>query len=169
MGQLATLETKLGDLYKNAPALPKDTKKTIVEYWPIVALILGVLQLWSAWGLWRLYDGVVSPLADYAQTLATYTGINVGYSSFDKVVIFVSIAFVAVSGALMVAAYKPLKAHAKRGWDLLFLGVILSAGYAVLNIFIDGRGAGSFIGNLIGVAIGLYFLYQIRDSYTAKK
>lgn len=168
MGQLTTLETKLGDLYKSAPALPKDAKKAIVEWWPVVALVLGVLQLAAAWSLWTLYDRYASPLVDYAQTIAAYTGVDVGYSSFDKLVIFVSIAFVVLSGVLMIMAYKPLKARAKRGWDLLFLGVLVSAVYAVLNIFIDGRGVGSFIFNLLGLAIGLYFLYQIRDAYTAK-
>ena len=167
MSQLTALETKLGDLYKSAPALPKDTKKTIVEWWPVVALVLGVVQLWAAYALWHLYS-ISNRFIDYANSFYTYTGQHVGYSGSDKIVIFAGVLVVALSGVLMLMAYGPLKAHAKRGWDLLFLGVMLSVVYAVINIFIDGRGLGSFISNLIGVAIGLYFLYQIRDAYTAK-
>lgn len=168
MGQLATLEKKLGDLYKSAPALPKDVKKTIVEWWPIVALVLGVIQLLAAWGLWSLYR-TYDRVSDFANEFTRYyTGQSAGLDGTEKAVILASIGVVLVSGAIMVAAYGPLKAKAKRGWDLLFLGVLINVIYAVLNIFIDNRGIGSFIMSLVGTAIGLYFLFQIRDAYTKK-
>lgn len=162
------LENKLAELYKGAPALPKKAKDVIVEYLPYVVLVLGVLQIVAAFALWRLADAA-ERFSDFANSLsAYYGGPAVGLSAFDKTVIYVGVVLLAVEAVLMLMAFSPLQKRARRGWDLLFLVSLLQIAYAVVLIFVDGRGVGSFIMSLIGAAIGFYFLFQIRDYYRAK-
>lgn len=162
------LETKLADVYKGAPALPKKAKDAIVEYWPYVVLVLGVLQLLAAWALWGLIDKY-GEVETFVNTLsAYYGGGTVGLSSSDKMIIYVGIGLLVVEAVLMLMAFSPLKNRQRRGWELLFLVSLLQVVYAVVNIFMYNYGVGSFIMNLIGAAIGFYFLFQIRDYYKAK-
>ncbi len=168
MERIAKIEKKLGEVFKDLPALSKPTKKTLADAWPWIALVLGVLQVAAAWALWRLMD-VAQPFIDYANTISQYYGgESIGYSSFDKFVIYLAIASLLVQAAIMFMAFKPLQAKVKRGWDLMFLAALLNVVYAVISIFIDGRGLGGFVMQLVGTSIGFYFLFQIRELYTGK-
>ena len=162
------LEKQLGDLFKDLPALPKNVKETLVAIWPWVALVLGVLQLAAAWQLWRLFDRA-QPYLDLANQYSQYfTGESIGYSSFEKTMIYVAIAMLVVQGVIMLMAFGPLKNRLKRGWDLMFLSALVSVAYAVVTIFIDARGFGSFVMSLVFTAVGLYFLFQLKDMYSTK-
>lgn len=168
MESLKTLENKLANLYKDLPALPKSTKESIVSFWPIVVAVLGVLQLFAAWALWRLFDRA-NDAANFVNSFTSYyTNTTVGYSAFDKTVIYLGIAILAVEAVVMLLAVSPLNKRQRRGWDLIFLAAVVQVVYAVVSTFIDGRGVGSLIMNLLGSAVGFYFLFQIREYYTGK-
>jgi hypothetical protein len=155
-------ETALADVYKGAPKLSDKTKETLVKIWPILALIFGVLQVWAAWGLWdltRRVDSVVNYLGTYVTT-AGY-----GYSGKDKFFIYLGILSLLVDGVILLMAYPKLKKRQKGGWDLIFLGSLINVAYSVVNLFISGRGFGSFLMSLIGSAIGFYLVFQVRDKY----
>jgi hypothetical protein len=165
MKQLETIEKPLEDLFKGLPVLKKETKASIAQYWPIVTLVLGILQFIVAWALWgtlTFFERVYGPASQWAQY---YGGIDLGYSSFDRFVIYAGVLTLVVSGALMIAAYAPLKARLKKGWNLLFLSFLLNVPYAVLAIFMDQRGIGTFIFSLLGTAVLLYFLFQVKELY----
>lgn len=168
MGQLKTLETKLGDLYKDAPALPKKAKDFIVQYVPYLALLAGVLQLWGAYVVWRYMDRY-GEVSDFVNQLSQYYNhTSIALSNFDKTILYVGIVALVVEAVVLLMAFSPLQQKARRGWDLLFLVSVLQVAYAVLAIFMHGYGIGNFIGNLIGAAIGFYFLFQIRSAFTKK-
>lgn len=162
------LETKIGDLFKGAPPLPENAKKSLVNAWPWIALIFGVLQLLAAWGLWGL-TRYVDRLNDVTNTLSMYyTGRAAGMSSLDKTIIYLALIVLVVDAVILLMAYPELKKKSKAGWDLLFLGSLINLAYAVVSIFIDDRGFGSFIFSLLGSAIGFYLLFQVKDHYTHK-
>ena len=72
-------ETKATALNDKMPQLPADAKKTLVEWMPWISLVAGVLGLWAALALWRLYD-VVSPYAEFANEISrAYGGPGVDY------------------------------------------------------------------------------------------
>ncbi len=168
MSTLKTLEKQIGDLFKDLPPLPKNIKDFLVQVWPYLALIFGILQLFAAWGLWNLMRAT-TPLLDYANELNSYAGIqNVGYSSAEKTIIYGGIAILAVNAVIMLMAFSQLKARAQRGWDLIFLATLINVVYGVVQIFISGQGFGSFLVSLIGTAIGLYLLFQVKDMYGKK-
>lgn len=168
MERIKVLEDKLAGVFKDLPALPKNAKETIVQYWPIAAVVFGLLQLWVAYGLWDLLDkyNKVSDLVDsFAQY---YTGASAGLSSLEKTSAYLGIAVLLISGVLMLLAAAPLQKRARKGWDLLFLAVVVQVAYSVVSIFTVEGGVGSFLANLVGAAVGFYFLFQIREYYGKK-
>lgn len=165
MERIRVLENKLADVYKSAPALSKETKDSIVGFWPYLMAILAVLQLWAAWVLWRLADRT-DAAADYVNSfLQSYGTATVGLSSTEKFVIYIGIVLLVVEAVLMLMAYGPLQKRERRGWDLIFLVSVVQVLYAVVSVFVYGNGVGSLLLNLLGAAIGFYFLFQIRGHY----
>jgi hypothetical protein len=167
MSALRSLEASLDDIFaRKAPSLPSNAKKIIVEYLPYINLVLGVLTLLAAWGL---YDAArrVNNLVDYANSLSTAYGgnVNVDHLTFT---VWLSIIVLLIEGALYIAAFKPTKARRKSGWDLLFYALLVNVAYGLIVTFTYYGGAGRLIGSLIGSAIGLYFLFQIRASYKTR-
>lgn len=168
MAYLKELETKLHNVFGvQAPKMPEGGKKFFVQYLPILTLIGGVLTVLAAWSLWQAAH-TVSRLAEWANEFSrTYGGETVSTSQMTFWV-WLALGFLAVNAVLYFMAYGPLKAHAKRGWDLLFYTALLGVAYSVVTIFVDGRGFGSFLLGLLGSAIGFWILFQIRPAYVHK-
>ena len=164
MELLNKLEAALAGLYKGAPKLSQNAKKTIVNIWPIAALVFGVLQLWAAWVLWDWGRNVNKVL----DVFNSYLGTDVGVRNLSAIY-WISLVVLVVDAILLLAAYRGLKARAKSGWNLLFYGALLNAVYGVFSAFNDYGGAGSLIIQLIVSAIVLYFLFAIRDQYSGAK
>jgi hypothetical protein len=163
------LETRIGNLLKGAPALPESTKKSLVEAWPWIAVILGVLQVISALALWSVVSAAERAI-DVANTYSLiYNGVSAGLTAMDKTVIYLAIIVLVVSSVILFKAYPELKKQTKRGWDLLFLGSLVNVVYAVITLFINQRGVSSFVFSLIGSVIGFYLLFQVREKYHTTK
>lgn len=168
MADLLPLEKNFSDMSKGLPVLPAGGKKALVEWAPWLALLGGVFSLWSAWVLWHWAHSVDS-LINYANTFsAAYGGPKVATSRLS-VGIWLGIAVLAVEGIIYLMAYPGLKDKRKAGWNMLYWGALLNIAYGLVVMFTSYGGVGNFIGSLIGSAIGLYFLFQIRGSYTADK
>lgn len=166
MAALSQLEKSLEGVFKSAPKLPESGKKTLVEWFPWLALIFGVLQLLAAYWLWKL-TRVVDVVNDLVNSLSRYyTDTSVGLSSSDKTLIYIGVVVLVIDAVIFLMAYPGLKARAKRGWDMLFLGAVINVAYSVLAIFINGRGIGSFLLGLLGSVVTFWLLFQIRSSYT---
>jgi hypothetical protein len=167
MSALQNLETKLNDVFaKNAPKLPANGRKAIVEYLPWVNLVLGLLTLWAAYALWQ-WAHVANGLVDYANRLSAAYGGPAVVTRRLSFMIWVGLVVLAVEAVLYIAAFPALRARKKAGWNLLFYALLVNAAYGVVVLFTDYGGFGSFVGSLIGSVIGLYFLFQIRGSYSA--
>lgn len=163
MEALHKLEDQLAPLFKDMPALPKGFKDALVQYWPYIALVLGILQLLAAISLF----GLVAT----ANTFISYAGYVTGnaYTGFSLIAAYAGIVLLLVNAVIFLMAYSPLTKKLKRGWDLLFLSIIINLVYGITQVFIGSRGVSSMLGSLLGTAIGLYLLFQIRSLYTAKK
>src|SRR3990167_7508677 len=113
MGMLDGLESALAGVYKGAPKLSQNAKKTMVKFWPMVALVLGVLHLLSALALWN-WGRDVNKVADvfnaYLGTSSTVYNLGVMY--------WLSLVVLVIGALLLLAAYKGLAARAKSGWSL---------------------------------------------------
>ena len=166
MKVLSKVESSLADVFKGLPQFPDSTKEGLAKIWPWLALIGGVIQLFAALAFWRLADWA-DRVTDLNDTLSLYyTGYESGPTNMDKTVIYIGVATLLVEAVLLLMAFPKLQQRLRSGWDLLFLGAMLNVAYGVLQIFTFDRGFGSFVGSLVGSAIGLYLLFQVREKFS---
>jgi len=169
MSALKSLEDSLEDVFvKKSPALPENGKKMIVEWLPWITLILGVLSLWAAYGLWH-WAHVANDFINSVNTLsATYGGSAIDVNRMGATV-WLSLIVLTIMALIYIAAFSPLKALKKSGWNLLFYAALINIVYGVVVMFTDYGSFGNLVFTIIGSAIGLYFLFQIRGHYKAAK
>ncbi len=167
MELLKKAEDSLGNVFKNAPKLPENAKKTIVDFAPWVTLLLGILMLASAWWLWD-WANSTTKLVDYANELSRAFGGKDVASDRLTVVIWLGLIAQAAQAVLYILAYSGLKARKKGGWNLLFYAALVNIAYGVIILFTDYGTFGNFLASLVGSAIGFYFLYQIRPYYNGR-
>jgi hypothetical protein len=168
MSSVDSLEKTLGDAFKGAPKLPQGGKKALVQWLPWINLVLGILSLWTAYALWH-WAHLANTLIDYANSLSRSLG-GVGVVTHRlSFGIWLGIIVLIIEGLFYLAAFPGTRDHKKAGWDLMFYALLVNAVYGVVILFTNYGGVGNLIGYLIGTVIGLYLLFQIRDSYGAAK
>lgn len=157
-------EDLLEPVYKGLPPLSKGAKDWFVKVWPILALILGIIQLLLAWSLWHtghLVSNAVNYLNQVSRLYGNGTTVqNLGFFYWLALVVLI------INGVILLIAYPGLKARKKTGWDMLFLAGIVNVIYG-LSLAFDSNygGIGQFIGAIIGSAIAFYLLFQVRSYY----
>ncbi|HZM63843.1 MAG TPA: hypothetical protein VFB59_01790 [Candidatus Saccharimonadales bacterium] len=161
---LQKLEETLDGWYKKAPQMPESTRKSLAGAFWWIALVLGILQLWGAWALWRLahYLDPINRAADYVNQ---YYGYNVVDNSLNFFY-YSAILIIVVDAAILLLAAPALKAWKKIGWTLLFYSLLLNVVYGVARMFSDvGGGFGNVLWALVTAAIAGYFLFQVRSFF----
>jgi hypothetical protein len=138
------LESFLDDyLVKKAPALPTNIKDMLVKYAPYISILVVVLSLPPVLALLGI-GAILSPLAYMG-------GVYVG-SSFSF-----SLLFLIASLIVEAVAIPGLFARKQSAWRLMYYGVLINAVYELLKLNL-----GSLI---VGSAISLYFLFQVKSYY----
>ena len=168
MKWLKSAETSLEDIFlKQAPSLPANAKKVIVEWLPWINLVVALLTLWSVWNLWdwahRINKGI--EIINQSSSNLLTGAPQVSKLSFG---IWIGLLIMTVEAAIYLMAFSALRARQKRGWDLLFLGLFINLLYGLVIMFTSYGGFGNFIGSLLGSTVGFYFMFQIRDLYLKK-
>ncbi len=160
------LEKALASIFvKSAPALPAKAKKALVEWLPWINLVLGILTLLSVYWLWH-WAHLANSLINYANQLSQALGVNTVAVHRLTAGIWLALIVLALEAVLYLAAFSPLKARRKAGWNLLFYAALVNILYGLVLLFTDYGGVGRFLSSLIGSAIGFYFLFQIREAYS---
>jgi uncharacterized BrkB/YihY/UPF0761 family membrane protein len=149
MKHAAAIEAWLIPIFQKAPHLPASAKQTIVDIAPWLALISGVL-------------GIVSVLSASAFVSMLFSFAFVT-SGILPILFTVGMLIALLGSVLDLLAYKPLTEKKKLGWNYVFYGVLLTGVSFVLNA-IAGQG---MLGSLVGLVIGLWILFEVRDQYTA--
>jgi len=160
------LEEKLNELFvKKAPVqLPENGKKTLVQYMPWITLIGGVFSALAALGLYQLVMAA-SAWTSYANEISIAYGSGPITNSLYTPGLWGGLLILLLEAIFFFVAFGPLKAHQKKGWNLLFWVAIVNAVYSIVHLLID-MNIVSLIFSLIGSALGLYILFQIRSYYT---
>lgn len=162
---LHQLETKLGDLYKGLPNIPDKYRKTLVDAMPWLSLVVGVLSLLAVLSIWR-WVHVADQAANYVNSLSAIYGAGQVVTNSWSLMLWLGLIALLVQAVIYLAAFPGLRERKKKGWNLLFYGALLNITYGVIVLFTSYGGFGQLLGSLIGSAIGLYLLYQVRSSYT---
>lgn len=137
-GLIAALDTYL---VRRAPVqIPDGGKELIVKFGPWITVVMLILTL----PLLLVALGIGAVLSPFAGATAA-----AGFS--------ITSIFVIVQIALMVMALPGLFARRMSGWTLLF--------YEQLVSFVHSLLMGSIVSGIIGVVIGMYILFQVREKY----
>ena len=164
---LVKLESTLEPLFKSLPEISPRGREKLVRFWPTLALVFGVLQLLAGMALWRLGHRT-NEFVDYANQLSQVYGTQrIHHLSFFY---WLGLVTIFVDAIILLVAVSPLKQHAKRGWDLLFMATTINLVYGVVITFDDSYGgAGRLVSSLVGSAIAYYLLFQTKPLYEARK
>lgn len=150
---------------KPIPNLPVKWQKLLAtNFWWIT--LIGVILLGMAsimiLGVMSMFGAVTSYANIYAaQPLA-------GAAYFAALV---SLLFMVVEIVLMVMAIGPLKQFQRKGWDLMFMTLLVSTSSMIIGLIINfnaGNIVSTIFTGVIAFFINAYFLYQIK-SYFIKK
>lgn len=134
------LEEYLG---RRAPQLPEKWRVIIAKISPwltLIALIFGIPFIFAVFGL-----------AFFAAVPAAAM-VGYHYGTFAMILAVISIA----SLVLELIALPGLFHRTKKGWVFVFYAALISVIVSVLSINISG---------LIGNALGLYILFQVKNQY----
>ena len=178
MESVHKLETTVAGWYKNLPHLPKGAQKWLADnVWWIAAIgaLLGALGLLALVPAVLVAFGVSAAFGDLGMMPGYGYGYGYGFGGFVWLSVLVSLASLALYTLLTGMAVSPLKDHKKKGWNLLFLVLLVDVATAVITLVLSLLGGvGAFvagisglISSLIGVAIGAYFLFEIRGLFGA--
>lgn len=130
-------------LVKKAPALPPTAKELIVKYSPYIALVVMLFSLPAV--LFALGLGaLLSPFAFMG-------GVRYGFS------FSLSTLFLLVTLVMNALALPGLFARKLSGWRLVYYATLLGAVSSLLNFQLGNM--------IIGTAISLYVLYQVKSFY----
>lgn len=162
MENVRKLEATVGSWYEKAPHLPKETSKWIATnaWWlTLVGLIIGAFGVLGAISVTFFAGALLAGLGGAV-------GAAIGGIAF--VAVFVSLLFAIVVLVISAMAIQPLKAMSKRGWNLLFIIVLLEVLSLALTLLFTFDIFGTIWG-LLWVAVGTYFLFEIRQYYVGGK
>jgi uncharacterized membrane protein len=162
MESLHKLEDMVEGWLKPLPHLPENWRKWLAEnsWWlTLIGVVLSVFALFALFASLSLFTATTSLYGQIVTTAIAQTHGGLWMTS-----VWISLALMAVTVVIEAIAISPLKAMSKKGWDLLFLsvviGVVSSLISAVLNIDIT-----SLISAVIGAVIGSYVLFEIRSHF----
>lgn len=162
------LEDTLENAYKSTPKLPENARKTLVDLSPWLSLVAGVLMLAAALSIWN-WVHLTTGLVNYANSLSAIYGTAPVVTNEWSLMLWISFFILLGEAIFYLLAFPGLRAKQKRGWDMLFYAVLLNVAYGIFVAFTAYGGVSTFIGTVLGAAIALYFLYQVRGLYPAVK
>ena len=158
MKNFSKIEKMIENWLKPIPKLPKTTTKWISDnVWWIAAIGVVVEGV-----------GILISITGISAISNTYTYLVPGYSTGIIFNYMISIIFMAAILALTAVAINPLKLMQRKGWNMLFLVLLVSA----VSVFIDSiltLNIASVILSLVFGAIiwviGAYLLFEIREDF----
>lgn len=146
--------------------LPENARKTLAGAMWWLAGIAGLLQVYTAWKLWddwRIIDQWADVVNSYARAFGVDTSVGELGLSF-----YLSLAVLAVSGALLLLAVPVLKVFKKAGWNLVFYSLLVNLAYGVIIAFTAYGTLGDLFGAALGSLVGAYLLFQVRSHFSGK-
>lgn len=161
MEQIRNLETLIASWYKNLPHLPLAGQKWFANnaWWIVlVGVILGIGALFNILLLTFFAGSLLTVVAGAA-------GAVLGGLALLAALFFLAFGFISL--ILSAMAISPLKAGQKKGWNLLFMALLVNVASLVLS-FLFSFNFFSLVWDLLMAAIGAYFLFEIRDQFAKK-
>ncbi len=144
------VEEQLEEWYKGAPNLPKKVNTWLAKYSWIFVLVSAVIMSFAVLGLLAAL-GVV--------TIGISSTVSYGFFSWWALAALVT--YVVFS----LLAVSPLKAMKREGWKLLFYLEVFYFVFGLMQWLARPALVGNLLSSVVAAAIGLYFLYQIKEYF----
>ncbi len=132
--------------FDQLPALPTNARDVIVKITPILALIFGILGIL---GILSVFSAITA----FAPVMMMGRLNGVGYWGYN----YLSLVLWLFADIVMLTAYSGVRQRKIIGWNRLFWSQIIYFVGSILSYEI--------ISGLIGIAIALYLLFQIKSYY----
>ncbi len=148
---------KFEDVFKGLPHLPKGFINFLVSIAPWLTGLGGIFSILGGLGSFTAQESV-----------NRFAGMMEMYGAFTVNPMYYYIAGILslVAGVLMLAAFNPLRERKLEGWTFLFWINMISITETVVGI---AFGVDGLVGSIIGILIGLYFLFELKPAYDKKK
>jgi hypothetical protein len=127
--------------------LPTKAREVIVKIAPWVTLIVLIVSIPAVL--------VIFGIGSVATGLAAYSGVFWGGRYYLSLIVLI------IELVLMAMSISGLIKRELRGWKLVYYGELVSVVYAIISAY----SLGNLISSLIGAAIGLYVVFQIKSYY----
>lgn len=161
---LSGVTKMLETFFKSWPKLPTVISDFLKKYAAILvliggglALLFGVLGLLSLPTLWAS-NGF--PLSGYL------TGLGVGLGTY-KMLQTLNVAYMILSGGLLLAAYTPLKANKLTGWKFVYWSGLVGVVYTIISNLLLNNLGGLIFGVLFSL-VGLWIVFSLRPAFNKK-
>lgn len=155
---MESLEKTFAELYKNLPHLPPEGRQWLARNVWWIALVGAVI---GALGIIPLL-AVVFGIGLIASFIAGPIGIVL--SGTLLVAAIISMTYLILFTVITAMAVSPLKNHQKKGWDYVFIIMLLGLVALVLNL-VFAFDVSSLLVGVLSLAIAGYFLFEIRDYF----
>lgn len=159
-------ENMVAKWLKPVPHLPKSAQKWIVSnaWWIVlVGVIASAISVLVAINAIAAYMTFVGNIASYSGLYAVSP-----YPSGWVIGSIVTLVFSVVTIIILATAITPIKETKKKGWDRLFIVLLIEAVSIVLGAVLT-LNVLEFVLNVIfgaiGLAIGTYFIFEIRSYF----
>ena len=143
---------KLSKVFESLPHLPKKIVEIIVKITPFFVLL-----------------GAIGLAFSSIQNLFGFNRVNHWFSYWINVphsYFYILGVLEAITAVIFLLSYAPLRDRKINGWILLFWTTALEVVGDVVDIIFA---YGGLIGSLIGLAVSLYLLFEMRPFYEEKK
>ncbi len=158
------IQTEIEKLLKPLPKMPVDAIKWLSDNFWILTAVSAVLMGLS---IITIIGGVIAAYTVTTSFMGYYSYVyNPGI--WWLIQSLFSIAALVVSMIFMAKSIKPLRAFEKKGWDLMFLAIIVSVAFVVVNgvlSFSIISMIGAIVSATISLAIGSYILFEIKPNF----
>lgn len=166
MTGITKAENMVAGWLKPVPHLPKPGQKWLAEnVWWIV--LIGVIA--AVIGILIGIGGIFTYMAFVGNAPSYYGYYTVStYGSGWIFATVVSLLFSVLVAALLATAINPLKAMQRKGWDRLFLVLLINAVSVVVTAILSFSVFGFIFGIIfgaIGLAISSYLIFEIRSHF----
>lgn len=161
METVRTLERQLVEINKGLPKLPKGLTKWLADYGWLLVLIGVVLSVVT---LFTIVPALLTTLGIMSFVGVQYGIYGYGLDVLGWLSVILSIVNLLVVIYLEAVAISPLKAKKYRGWELIFIASLVSIVLGAIGSIITLE-IGSLVVTIVFYAIGLYFLFQLRDHF----
>lgn len=159
------LEKKIEDWLKPIPGLPRNSQKWIADNVWWVTLVSAILTAISVLVIFNAIDRFMLLEATVGMTGSIG---SISYGTGWLASSIVALIFGVVIAVLMAIAVNPLKSKSRKGWYTLFMVYLVATLKVIVGAVLTFDFFG-FIFNIIfgaiGLAIGGYFLFQIRSYF----